>query len=323
MSRVLVTGGSGFLGSHAVAALAAHPAVSLVVSADVREPASAPDGVVVERCDVTDAASVASVIEQHRIDTVVHLAAIVNPGTVGEDVEERVDVGGTRNVLDAAIAGGVRRIVVSSSGAAYGYHADNAEWLTESDPIRGNEEFSYSRHKRRVEEMLAAARTQHPGLEQVILRIGTILGPGVANQITALWDGPRLLRVAGSDSPFVFAWVDDVVGAIVAGATGTATGAFNVAGDGRMTVSEIAAALGKGTITVPAWMLSLALRIGHALRLTVHGHERVGFLQYRPVLDNTRLKTVLGYTPGKTSREAFDAYLALRAGRSSTGSRLG
>ncbi|UOE44276.1 SDR family oxidoreductase [Agromyces larvae] len=313
--RVLVTGGSGFLGSAAVRALAEHPSVALVVSGDVREPASRDDlpaGAVFERVDVTDAAGTAEVVARHRIDTVVHLAAIVNPGTVGEDVERRVDVDGTRNVLDAAVAGGVTRIVVSSSGAAYGYHADSPEWLSEDDPIRGNEEFSYSRHKRLVEEMLASYRSSHPSLGQVVLRIGTILGPTVRNQITALWDAPRLLVVRGSDSPFVFAWVDDVVGAIVAGATGDVTGAFNVAGDGKVTVPEIAARLGKKTLVVPAPLLAFGLRVGHALRLTVHGPERVGFLRYRPVLSNERLKTVLGYVPGKTSREAFEAYLATR-----------
>jgi UDP-glucose 4-epimerase len=225
-------------------------------------------------------------------------------------------VSGSRNVLEACVATGVRRIVVSSSGAAYGYHADSPEWLRETDPVRGSDEFPYSLHKRLVEEMLADYRARHPELGQVVLRIGTILGPSVANQITALWDAKRILRVAGSESPFVFVWVDDVVGAMVRGATGEVTGAFNVAGDGRVTVTEIADALGKPTVTVSPRLLTAVLRVGRALRLTVHGPERVGFLRYRPVLDNTRLKRELGYTPERTSREAFEEYLAVRSSRS-------
>ncbi|PRZ03420.1 UDP-glucose 4-epimerase [Isoptericola sp. CG 20/1183] len=313
MKRVLVTGGSGFLGSHAVAALAAHDGVATVVSADLRPPSRAPDGVTSVTLDVTDASAVQQAVADHRIDTVVHLAAIVNPGTLDEAAERRVDVDGTRHVLEACVAGGVRRVVVSSSGAAYGYHADNPVPLSEDDALRGNDEFTYSRHKRLVEELLATFRAEHPELGQVVLRIGTILGPGVANQITALWDAPRLLRVRGSEGPFVFAWVDDVTGAIVAGATGGATGAFNVCGDGVMTVADIAARLGKRTIDVPAQVLAGALRVGRVLGLTVHGPERVGFLRYRPVLDNTRLKDVLGYAPRLSSREAFDAWIALRA----------
>jgi len=311
VSRVLVTGGSGFLGSHVTALLAQHPSVEVVVSGDLRD--SAVPGVISERVDVTDAAGIAPVLRRHRIDTVVHLAAIVNPG---RDValEHRVDVEGSRNVLDACLDSGVRRLVVSSSGAAYGYHADSPEWLDERDPVRGNDEFPYSRHKRIVEEMLAEARDEHPELEQVIFRIGTILGPSVHNQITALWDGARLLRVAGSDSPFVFVWVDDVAAAMVRAATDGPPGVFNVAGDGRMTVPEIAARLGKRMLSVPAWALGAALTVGHALRLTEHGPEKVRFLRYRPVLANRRLKEEFGYTPARTSREAFEEYLRTHPG---------
>ncbi|MGN7978795.1 SDR family oxidoreductase [Microbacterium sp. 22195] len=311
MSRVLITGGSGFLGSHVTALLAQHPSVEVVVSGDLRD--SAVPGVISERVDVTDAAGIAPVLRRHRIDTVVHLAAIVNPG---RDValEYRVDVDGSRIVLDACLDAGVRRLVVSSSGAAYGYHADSPEWLDERDPVRGNDEFPYSRHKRIVEEMLAQARAEHPELEQVIFRIGTILGPTVHNQITALWDGRRLLRVAGSDSPFVFVWVDDVAGAMVRAATDGPAGVFNVAGDGRMTVPEIAARLGKRMLSVPAWVLGAALAVGHALRLTEHGPEKVRFLRHRPVLANRRLKEEFGYTPARTSREAFEEYLRTHPG---------
>ncbi|MFF3029204.1 SDR family oxidoreductase [Microbacterium sp. NPDC057944] len=312
MSRVLITGGGGFLGSHVAAALAAREDVELVVSADVR--AGIPrDGIVDEVLDVTDADAIAPVLRAHRIDTVVHLAAIVNPGRDVE-LEYRVDVTGSAQVLAACVETGVRRIVVSSSGAAYGYHPDNPDWIDEDQPLRGNDAFPYSRHKRLVEEMLASYRDAHPELEQVVFRIGTILGPTVRNQITALWDGRRLLRIAGSDSPFVFVWVDDVAAAMVRAATDGPAGIFNVAGDGRMTVPEIAARLGKPLLVLPAWALSAALRIGRTLRLTEHGPEKVPFLRYRPVLANARLKDVFGFAPSRTSAEAFEEYLATHPG---------
>ena len=103
--------------------------------------------------------------------------------------------------------------------------------------MRGNPEFVYADHKRLVEEMLAAERTANPGLEQVILRIGTILGESVDNQITALFDRKRLLAIRGSSSPFVFIWDDDVVAIMIRAVLGGPTGAFNVAGDGAMTIA--------------------------------------------------------------------------------------
>ncbi|MCW3493710.1 SDR family oxidoreductase [Microbacterium sp. SSM24] len=312
-ARVLVTGGAGFLGSSVVAALVAHPGVDLVVAGDVRRPEHPIEGVVYDDCDVTRPAGLAPLLERHAIDVVVHLAAIVNPGR-DHDLEYRVDVDGTRNVVDACVATGVRRIVVSSSGAAYGYHADNPEWLRETDAVRGNDEFPYSKHKRLVEEMLAEIRRQHPELEQVVFRIGTILGPTVQNQITALWNGRRILAIRGSDSPFVFVWADDVAGAMARAATDGPAGIYNVAGDGRLTVHEIARRLGKPTFTVRPGALGFALRMGRMLRLTVHGPEQVGFLRYRPVLANEALKRDFGFTPAKTSAEAFEAYLETHPG---------
>ncbi|WP_239539731.1 SDR family oxidoreductase [Microbacterium sp. B35-04] len=311
--RVLVTGGAGFLGSHVAAALVARPDVELVVAGDVRRPEHPIEGVIYDECDVTRAAGLVPLLERHRIDVVVHLAAIVNPGR-DHDLEYRVDVDGSRHVLEACVEAGVRRIVVSSSGAAYGYHPDSPEWLRESDPVRGNDEFAYSKHKRLVEQLLAAYRVAHPELEQVVFRIGTILGPTVQNQITALWNGRAVLAVRGSESPFVFVWVDDVAGAMARAATDGPRGVYNVAGDGRVTVPEIARRLGKPVVTVPAGLLGFALRVGRMLRLTVHGPEQVGFLRYRPVLANDALKRDFGYTPARTSAEAFEAYLDTHPG---------
>ncbi|WP_185996544.1 SDR family oxidoreductase [Nocardioides campestrisoli] len=311
MSTILVTGGSGFLGTSVVRGLAG--AGHRVLSADLRTPADPVPGVEHLVVDVTDPDAVKAAFAGHDVEVVVHLASIVTPGKdSSRALEHAVDVGGTRHVLDACLAAGVRRVVVSSSGAAYGYHPDNGAahggWLTEDDPVRGNPEFAYSDHKRQVEEMLAELRASHPGLEQVVLRIGTILGERVDNQITALFEKKRLLKIRGSASPFVFVWDTDVVGAIEQAATGEVTGVFNVAGDGALTIDEIAAALGKRTLAIPEPVLRGVLAVGSRLGLTAYGPEQTVFLAHRPVLDNTRLKEVLGYRPRRTSAEAFEAW---------------
>jgi UDP-glucose 4-epimerase len=172
-------------------------------------------------------------------------------GEATRDFEYDVDVNGTRRLLEACVQHGVKRIVVSSSGAAYGYHADNAPWLTEDMPVRGNAVFAYSHHKRLVEEMLADYRNDHPALEQVVLRIGTILGPTVRNQITDMFEKPRLLAIRGLDSPFVFIWDQDVVGIILRAVSDGPARHLQRSGDGALTIHEIARRLGKKTRVCP------------------------------------------------------------------------
>ena len=313
--RILVTGASGFLGQGLISQLAQPDHCEAVIALDVREVPAVQrlPGITYLTQDVRNPA-LAETVAAHRIDTLVHLAAIV---TAGKDAnrafEYSVDVEGTRNVLHACVVHGVQHIVVSSSGAAYGYHADNAEWLTEEMPLRGNESFAYSHHKRLVEEMLAQHRQTHPQLLQTVPRIGTILGERVNNQITALFEKPRLLAIQGSDSSFVFIWDEDVTGAIVHALSGQApSGCFNLAGDGAMTIFEIAQRLNKRPRLLPAWLLKTALFIGNQLGISRYGPEQLDFLRFRPVLLNTSLKTRFRYTPSKTSTQAFDAFITAR-----------
>ncbi|MDK3017212.1 SDR family oxidoreductase [Pseudodonghicola flavimaris] len=303
MTRILITGAGGMVGRTLLEELAATD--HEVIATDLAAPPDLPANARFARMDVTGG-DPARVITTERPEVVVHLASIVTPPPgLGRDFAYRVDVDGSRHVLDAALAAGTRRLVVTSSGAAYGYHADNPAWLSESDPLRGNREFAYADHKRQVEEMLAEARQSHPQLEQVVLRVGTVLGEGTDNQITALFRRPRLLAIRGSASPFVFIWTRDLARILLRAATGGPAGIYNVAGDGALDMAELARRLGKPLLTLPACAVKAALGIAHPLGLSRYGPEQVRFLQYRPVLDNSALKRDFGYIPAKTSAETF------------------
>ncbi|MEW6530566.1 MAG: SDR family oxidoreductase [Thermodesulfobacteriota bacterium] len=315
VKSVFITGAGGYLGRQVVNALARNPRdIQTIVAADIRRPSEEEQlpGVEYVTADIRSS-ELSSLLKQFRTELVVHLAAVVTPGRKSDrDFEYSVDVLGTRNVLESCLAAGIRRLIYTSSGAAYGYYADNPEWLDETDRIRGNVEFAYSDHKRQVEEMLAQWRNEHPELEQLIFRPGTILGDTTSNQITALFEKPYVMGLRGSASPFVFIWDQDVVAAIIKGIQQGGCGIYNMAGDGALTMREIAALMRKPYIPIPVSLITGALWLLKRLELTQYGPEQVNFLRYRPVLSNKRLKEEFGYTPQKTSKEVFEYYLRTR-----------
>jgi UDP-glucose 4-epimerase len=139
-----------------------------------------------------------------------------------------------------------------------------------------------------------------------------ILGLRARNQITDLFDGRFVLGLAGAQSPFVIVWDEDVVGAILRGIHQGGAGIYNLAGDGTLTLREMAELLGKPYLPLPPALVAAALWILKRLRLSQYGPEQVRFLRHRPVLSNRRLVQEYGYRPRFGTREAFERFVAAR-----------
>lgn len=318
---VAIIGACGLVGSATIARLTAdRRGVERIVAIDLRtQPAERRvDGVVYEQCDVREP-RLAEILERHAVEAVVHLAAIVTPpkGLPGGASAEQalayeVDVNGTRNVLEACAAAGVRHLVVTSSGAAYGFHADNPEWLREEHPLRGNDEFPYARNKRIVEGMLAEWRARRPSLRQLVLRPGTILGAGTSNLITDLFERPIVLGMRGAATPFVFIWTGDVAAIIVKGLHEAREGIYNLAGDGALPLAEIARRVRRPLVKLPVGLVAGALALLKRVGLSQYGPEQTGFLRFRSALANDRLKSEFGWTPVLSSSEVFELWLESR-----------
>lgn len=316
-TSVLVTGASGYVGRLTIRALAEDPrALETIVATDLRPvPArDRRDGVVYAELDITDRARLVALLREHAVDTVVHLAAVVTPRP-GDTraMQHAVDVEGTENVLSACVEVGVKKLVYTSSGAAYGYHPDQPPMLREDDALRGNEVFAYAWHKRLVEERLAHYREAHPELEQLVFRVSTILGPSVHNQITAMFERPVVLGLRESDTPFCFVADADVVECLCRGVHEEGAGTYNLTGDGVMTLREIAKGMGRPFVALPAKVVEKGLALLERRGVAPYGPEQVMFLRHRPVLDNAKLGRDFGYRPRRTTRQVFEDYRASRA----------
>jgi UDP-glucose 4-epimerase len=217
------------------------------------------------RGDITDAGSVRDLVE--RVDVVVHLAFAVLSAS---DATHELNVDGSRLVFEEAAKAGVERICYASSVAAYGFHDDNPDWLTEEIPPRGSPEHPYSHQKAEVEKVLGAVLLRHPGTVAYAFRPSIVAGPNartmlqeipyyrlseaMPDAVRGLLDSMPVLKPVIPDPGVRFQLVheDDVASAFLAGIAGRGNpGPYNLAGRGTLTVSDVAGALGWYSLPVP------------------------------------------------------------------------
>ena len=209
------------------------------------------------RGDVLDRASVEGLVED--ADVVVHLAFVVLKAS---SETRHVNVEGSRNVFEAAVAAGAKRLVYSSSVAAYGFPEDLDGPITEDVPAVGHARHPYSAHKAEVEEVLDEALSGGE-TEPWVFRPCIVAGPDAPALIDqARWPdrlpGP-LASLAGAVGvlpdpgvPFQLVHHDDVATALRAGVLGRGEpGAYNLAAAGEITMRDIADALGYRTVPMP------------------------------------------------------------------------
>ena len=310
--RIVVTGATGNVGTSLVEALAADPRVEEIVGIARRLPDWQPPRTRWVQADVS-----ASPLEPvfRGADAVVHLAWLIQPSH-DEATLEAVNVTGSERVFSAAAAAGVGTLVYASSIGAYSPGPKDRP-VDESWPTEGIPSSFYSRHKVATERALDALEVAAPELRVVRLRPALIFKREAAEEIRRLFIGPFL------PSPLVRRGLIPVVPAmerLVLQALHTtdvaeayrlvtlepsARGAYNVAADPVLDVPELARLLRARPVPVPARVLRAATKLSWRARLqpTPPGWLDMGLAV--PVMDSSRIRSELGWTPRHSSGEAL------------------
>jgi len=304
--RYVITGGSGYIGSRLVDLLSRRDDTERIVVCDVAPPRGYKPKTEFERVDVRDRDAVRSVLERAKPDALVHLAFILNPSH-DEELMYDVDVNGTHNVLEAAAAAGTAQVLVTSSSTAYGAFPDNPEPLTEEDPVRGVSVFSYARDKTESDRICQLWAARYPERVMTIVRPCIVFGPNVDNYLVRLWTKqPFAVDVGNLDRPIQFVHEDDLVEAITTLLLGRHAGAFNVAGEGTLTLRECVELLGTPVRRMPLRAYRALARVMWSARLSEAPPGQIEFALHPWIVSSEKLEKKTGWRPRHTSRETFE-----------------
>jgi UDP-glucuronate 4-epimerase len=312
MSRILLTGAAGFIGSHVVERLLARgdevigidnfdPFYPRAVKQRNLEPALATPGFSFHEMDILDGEGLGRLLSPEM--AVMHIAAKagVRPSLQDPAGYLRANVNGTQSVIDAARAKGITRIVFGSSSSVYG---DDTPPPFREDAPADHPISPYAASKRSA-ELLLQSLAPHCGFRVATLRFFTVYGPrqrpdlAIHNFTRRISAGEPIVMYGDGSESRDYTYIDDIVSGVVAGLDWTRTAApgvevFNLGGNetvalARM-ITEISAALGVDP------RIERAGRQPGDVRLTA--------------ADLTKSGRVLGYRPVTTFPEGIRRFVA-------------
>ncbi|MDX6655804.1 MAG: hypothetical protein QOH62_597 [Solirubrobacteraceae bacterium] len=310
---VAVTGPTGEIGKPFIRALERHKDVTRVIGM-ARRPfdpkAHHWSKTEYRQGDVLDRASVDALCQE--ADVVVHLAFII---VAGSDESRKINLEGSRNVFEAAVKAKAKRLVYASSVAAYGFHEDNPQPLTEDVPARGTEAHPYSADKAAVEEVLSET-VEGSETDAYVFRPSIVAGPEapllinsipyvqlserLPGAVRALFDQVPILKPVLPDPgvPFQLVHHDDVALALRAAVLGRgAPGVYNLAGPGEVTMRNLADALGYYTVPVPELAVDATAEIVSRLPFLPDEASWIEAARIPVLMDTAKARSELKWRP--------------------------
>ena len=218
---------------------------------------------------------------------------------------------------------GAERFVYASSIAAYGFHRDNPIGMTEEWETRPADRLFYAQEKAELEQLLQQEAVAHPQTALYLLRPPIVLGPDAAGAKVSVPQALQpLLRGAGAalralpalptlapDLPLQLIHQDDVAEALrLCVVAAGPPGAYNIAADDVVTGVDVARELGLRPLRFPARPVSAVARALARLPLP-SGAQWVEALSHPAIMDTTKAKSQLGWTPRHSALESLRATL--------------
>jgi UDP-glucose 4-epimerase len=307
---VLVTGVSRYLGGRLARLLGQHPEVERVVGVDVIPPPDDIGAAEFVRADIRNPV-IAKVIRAAQVDTVVHMNVIATPvGAGGRSAMKEINVIGTMQLLAACQrAASVKRLVVKSSSTVYGVSPKDPALFTEDMEAVRLPRAGFAKDSVEVEAYVRGFARRRPDVDVTLLRFANIMGPGIDTPLTRYFSRPVVPTVLGFDARVQLTHEDDALAALERGTFADLPGTYNVAGDGVIMLSQAVSRAGRVNLPLPQPFASVTRDMLRRFGYIDFTSEQIEFLKYGRVIDSSRARERLGFTPTYNTRQTFDAFL--------------
>jgi UDP-glucose 4-epimerase len=268
--------------------------------------------------DILDKDSLGDLVDG--ADVLVHLAFII---LGGREETRRINLEGTRNVFEAATSADLKRFVYTSSVAAYGFHGDNPQPLTEEVNPKGTDEFYYSAQKAELERELHRL-ADGSDVDTYVFRPCVVAGEDALTLISAMMEqlqlGGRLPQITtflksvpilkpvlpDPGTPFQLVHHDDVAQALTAAVTGRGEpGIYNLAGDGTISFGDLASALGWYSVPVPHFAVDATAEVIARIPFAPAELSWIHAARVPVVMDTQKARETLGWEPHYDTRETL------------------
>jgi UDP-glucose 4-epimerase len=306
--RVLVTGLGTFWGGRLAQTIERDPDVDVIVGLDRFEPTIALERTEFVRSDASYSI-LSRIVKAAQIDTILHTFLVVDSTQMSGRSLHEINVIGTMNLLAAASApeSSVRNVVVKSSSLVYGASAEDPVWFREESRRMHPPRTKVEKSLIEVEGYLRDFAEDNPHVCVSLLRFSNVLGPDITTPLSAALELPVVPQIFGFDPRLQFVHEDDVLRSLLFALERDLPGIYNVAGDGMLPWSEVAAMCGKRMFPISPYFTESAAAPLRRLGICDLPTETLELLRHGRGIDTRKLRNA-GFTFRHTSAGAVESF---------------